>query len=401
MRKLFFVTGLIVLSLIVEGRNYLTTTEGFEITIQFKGLTEGEMATLTLLFIDEHDNDNGVMVDSAIVKLGQCHFKGTVPEGPRAYLIKIHHRFLPIHFNNNEKIVITSLYDQDINDFHHGWLENWVKIDGSITANAAKMLMRPTICYKQNIGQINTYLKKLKDSVGFDPVVVGAMVKAKAIHDFSFYQTYLRNVDNDVSPARLQFLDALNSTDCGQHSFYLMEIYKNTSQKEKNSYYGSLLKRWATLAIGQTFPDFSLPNTEGRIISLKDVVAKGRMTVIHFWATNSTESRDGNERLLATLYKKYHDKGLNIVGISADTEDYMWKGYLKKRPDQNAWYQVSDLKGNQTGSIIKDRYLEGGHRVPNTTNVLLNSKGEIVAWLDADHAQYTMELQYYIWRAFE
>ena len=53
------------------------------------------------------------------------------------------------------------------------------------------------------------------------------------------------------------------------------------------------------------------------------------------------------------------------------------------------------MKGNMPGSTIYDVYQEGGHTLPNVTNVLLDAQGKIIAW-----DPHGIELQYYLWKAF-
>ncbi len=59
------------------------------------------------------------------------------------------------------------------------------------------------------------------------------------------------------------------------------------------------------------------------------------------------------------------------------------------------WYQVSDLKGPK--GIVNNIYHEYGNPdYPNTTNVLLDEKGKIVAY-----DKTGVELQWYIARALD
>lgn len=45
---------------------------------------------------------------------------------------------------------------------------------------------------------------------------------------------------------------------------------------------------------------------------------------------------------MVALYKDYHSKGLNIVGVSLDKDAAKWKEAIAK--DKLSWYQVSNLK---------------------------------------------------------
>jgi hypothetical protein len=52
---------------------------------------------------------------------------------------------------------------------------------------------------------------------------------------------------------------------------------------------------------------------------------------------------------------------------------------------------LAEPKGWLEGSLIYEKYGEGGHSIPNTTNVLVDNSGTIVAW-----DVYGPELQYYL-----
>jgi peroxiredoxin len=91
---------------------------------------------------------------------------------------------------------------------------------------------------------------------------------------------------------------------------------------------------------GQTATDLSLPDLNGKMITLSEL--KGKVVLIDFWASWCGPCRHNNPRL-AKLYKKYHSKGLEIYGISLDEEIDSWKKAV--RHDKLNWIQVIDDKG--------------------------------------------------------
>lgn len=76
--------------------------------------------------------------------------------------------------------------------------------------------------------------------------------------------------------------------------------------------------------------DFTLPSaTDAKVLHLADF--SGKVVLINFWRTSCSDSRRESPKLVA-LYKKYHDKGLEIFGVSDDTSDSVAQipGYLKQ-----------------------------------------------------------------------
>jgi thiol-disulfide isomerase/thioredoxin len=75
------------------------------------------------------------------------------------------------------------------------------------------------------------------------------------------------------------------------------------------------------------------------MISLKESL--GKITIVDFWASWCAPCRQENPNVVA-LYKEFHSKGLNIIGVSLDKDATKWKEAIAK--DKLTWTQVSNLK---------------------------------------------------------
>jgi peroxiredoxin len=91
---------------------------------------------------------------------------------------------------------------------------------------------------------------------------------------------------------------------------------------------------------GKKAPDIVLPDTTGQMISLKSFT--GKPTILYFWAGWNAPSRSDNRRL-TELYPELQSKGVQMLGISLDENEVVWKGAIKL--DRLSWPQVSDLQG--------------------------------------------------------
>jgi thiol-disulfide isomerase/thioredoxin len=69
---------------------------------------------------------------------------------------------------------------------------------------------------------------------------------------------------------------------------------------------------------GQPAPQFSLPNLDGKQVNLKDF--SNKVVIIDFWATWCGPCREEIPHL-NKLYEDYRGKGLEIIGISMDTDE--------------------------------------------------------------------------------
>ncbi|KKN11286.1 hypothetical protein LCGC14_1028080 [marine sediment metagenome] len=90
--------------------------------------------------------------------------------------------------------------------------------------------------------------------------------------------------------------------------------------------------------IGAKAPDFTAPTPDGKELALKD--ALGKITLVDFWAAWCKPCRAENPNVLR-VYEKYHDKGLNILGVSLDRTAEAWKNAIEA--DGLIWQHVSHV----------------------------------------------------------
>lgn len=125
----------------------------------------------------------------------------------------------------------------------------------------------------------------------------------------------------------------------------LRELYENLSEEVKQTSLAEMLdqklKNLSRTDIGNPAPDFSAPTPEGKELALQD--ALGKVTLVDFWASWCKPCRAENPNIVE-VYKKYHDKGFNIIQVSLDRPGQK-EQWTQAIADDNLgdWNHVSNL----------------------------------------------------------
>jgi len=122
-----------------------------------------------------------------------------------------------------------------------------------------------------------------------------------------------------------------------------------------------------SLAEGSKFPDFAENDVLGKPLSIAKY--KGKVVMIDFWATWCRPCVMELPHVLDT-YKKHHDEGFEIIGISLDQEEEKLTSFTKTK--NMPWQQFFDGKGWSNKLAVK----YGVHSIPMT--YLLDGEGKII-----------------------
>lgn len=126
-------------------------------------------------------------------------------------------------------------------------------------------------------------------------------------------------------------------------------------------------KMQATLTVGTKFPDFNEKDMTGKPLSIAN--DKDKVVLIDFWATWCAPCRAELPNVLAT-YRKYHDKGFEIIGVSLDQDQARLTEFAKSM--NMTWPQFFDGQGWQNKLAVK----YGIESIPAT--FLLDGEGKII-----------------------
>ena len=221
----------------------------------------------------------------------------------------------------------------------------------------------------------------LKDSIRMNSDQIAFDKANEAFSDFQY--KYLE--DNSDSYGILPILSLLSK---GRNADFdrLINIYDNLGEPMKNTSEGQQinttlnqikvrLEAEKATAIGAKASEFSAPTPQGTSLALSDVLKKGKITIIDFWAAWCGPCRRENPNVVK-VYEKYHDKGLEIIGVGLDGrrgQQSPKEAWIKAIEDDNlTWHQVSNLR--YFGEIAK---LYNVSSIP--AMFVLDSDGKIIA----------------------
>ncbi|MEO6894522.1 MAG: TlpA disulfide reductase family protein [Ginsengibacter sp.] len=150
-----------------------------------------------------------------------------------------------------------------------------------------------------------------------------------------------------------------------QNSFYGTEVKETIEEIENNS-------------VGRKAKEFKTTDINGKKIGLSDF--KGKYVLLDFWGSWCVPCRQSMPHLI-TLFKKYHESGLEIIGVAEeyDSADLAWRDAVKK-DETYIWYNVlssplidTDQNKKDSSSIVKKF---GVHIFP--TKILIDKTGLII-----------------------
>ncbi len=99
---------------------------------------------------------------------------------------------------------------------------------------------------------------------------------------------------------------------------------------------------------GTEAPDFKMKTIDGKTFRLSSL--KGKTVILDFWASWCPDCRKDAPEIVR-MYKEYHSKDVEFVGVSMDTDVQSWKNACKKYGIE--FTQVSELKKFKETDIAK------------------------------------------------
>ncbi len=353
------ISGLLLLTLSLVSFAILAPGD-YTISGTAAGIQNGNKVTIQL-----QDPVKGiVLIDSAKVVDGKFSFKGNTPE-PGIHFLEVQGIQDKVAFVLEEGKINFTIYKDSVGKSKIGGTKSNDDLYG-FNRSAMKIQQKMQVFKEANVQKFTEAQTKS------DTVTINQLIK-----ELNLMNNELINLSagfpekNPKSYLSVLFIDNMfNAPDADIKK--ITKNYNNLDQSLKNTKLGKALKSridtFVSIAIGNDAPDFSAPNPEGKTVSLKQSL--GKVTIIDFWASWCGPCRKENPNVVA-LYNEFHDKGLNIIGVSLDRDAAKWKEAIAK--DGLMWTHISNLKFWQDPIAV----MYGIKSIPAT--LILDEKGTIIA----------------------
>lgn len=226
-----------------------------------------------------------------------------------------------------------------------------VTIDKGTPQNSKVLGGKQNKAYHEYVEQNNKFVEKRQDLIAqfqraqesgeteMIPLLQSKqlnMMEEEAEYRRNFIKSHPKSIFGIIVLSGMVDAKEINSAEALE---YLNSVDSELAQITNVEDLKSKLEKMKKADIGAKAPEFSGPTPEGETLALSDVL--GKYTIIDFWASWCVPCRRENPNIVKA-YEKYHDKGLNIIGVSLDRDRDSW---LKAIEDDNLdWYQISHLQ---------------------------------------------------------
>lgn len=336
-----------------------------------EGAVKNNTAKIIYLEQAPENREHPLIIDSATIgKDGSFTLKGTGDE-EGLYDLRTGQSQFPfaIFINDSKKIRI----DADLSKRNDVY-----RVSGSNASLALVDFEKKYVSQMQLMDQLANEYRRLSTVKPNDSLSLATIDSLKRTDSVQYENTgrYLKEyakslIDKSTSAAFTMYVLYFFAPDPGNPKtveFSPTEMFDIIAKASSKFPSNTALADWKKTLRSNKAPDFALPDTAGRTVSLSSF--KGKYVLVDFWASWCKPCRMENPNVVAA-YHQFKDTNFAILGVSLDDNKQAWLKAIHN--DGLAWNQVSDLKGWNSEAAA----LYGVQSIPY--NFLIDPNGNIVA----------------------
>jgi thiol-disulfide isomerase/thioredoxin len=341
------------------------------------------------LHLQYQNKDGKIVKDSCAISNGDFEFKGNITEPAMAFFTGA------VKANSDDDPNSTSFFLEPklmqisvaANDFKKA------VITGSKTQDEYAALEKQKAAIYDEMKPLDKAFgdavhkaNEAKKNKADDKTIKDLNEKAAAIHDqFDPYRKRLEVIDvryftdhptSYLTAWRLRFYASSLPLDSLQ--FFYNRLGATVQQSAYGKYVADEITKMRAGIPGSVAADFTANELNGKPLTLSSF--KGKYVILDFWASWCVPCRHSNPHMIQ-LYKKYHDKGLEIIGVASDdNKPEAWKKAVAT-DSVGIWHNVLDgldlakiNKGEKNDKEIGNKF--GIHSLP--TKIIINPNGKII-----------------------
>lgn len=330
------------------------------------------------IYLDEVASTQSTVVDSAEIKDGKFSLGAGAHESV-IYNLRLDDNVYPVAYviNDKPKVEIDVVMNPDNPQFSRSY-----DVKGSPASQAMREYIQAFTRDLQELYYLRRGMDSLKRSGGGDSSIQQMKEKGRMIAE-GIREFTINSIRNASDPALLIFQLGYYQATSNNPMFGLEpipleqedELVKKATEKFPNhkglaEVRKSAEERMATRLLGNPAPDFTLPDVNGKEVSLSSL--RGKYVLVDFWASWCQPCRVENPNVVEA-FNRFRDKNFTVLGVSLDKPGEKDKWLEAIRKDKLNWQHVSDLKYWE--SIVVPLYRIQG--IP--FNVLVDPDGKVIA----------------------
>ena len=286
-------------------------------------------ANAKMVYLQKFVNNEPVVIDSAVVNNDQAVLTAPIDNPQILYALKVKGRkgSMPFFADNKDVMFMGDMnnpqdveikasetqaeleaFNEQLNQFDKQIAELYVALQQAFNESDSLKV--------DSLNQVGTALMEQQDNFRDE------YIKA---HPESFVTHYILDAVKQEYP-----MDQLKEM---VGSFTTESIYCD----HINEYITSMER----LEVGQPCIDFTLKTKEGENVSLAEIIAQNKITMVDFWASWCGPCRHENP-VVKAAYEQFHELGFDVLSVSVDQDEAAWLQAVTE--DQLPWTQVRDTE---------------------------------------------------------